>query len=195
MRAGVYVYAAGSIVAGILDLIWGDFENAHQPIQAFGDHIPGREILAYIAAIWLAAGGAAMLWRRTARAGAGALAVIYFIFAVFWLPRFYTAPHFFGFQIPVLIGLLVGVAQQLILVAAAAIVYASFAPRNSAWLSRAPLAVRSTFGLSSIAFGLAHFTSIRFVSAMVPKWMPLGGGFWAILSGIAFILAGIAILS
>jgi uncharacterized membrane protein YphA (DoxX/SURF4 family) len=30
---------------------------------------------------------------------------------------------------------------------------------------------------------------------MVPKWMPLGGGFWAILSGIAFILAGIAILS
>jgi uncharacterized membrane protein YphA (DoxX/SURF4 family) len=195
MRAGVYVYAAGSIVAGILDLIWGDFENAHQPIQAFGDHIPGREILAYIAAIWLAAGGAAMLWRRTARAGAGALAVIYFIFAVFWLPRFYTAPHFFGFQIPVLIGLLVGVAQQLILIGAAGIVYASFAPRNSAWLSRAPLAVRSTFGLSSIAFGLAHFTSIRFVSAMVPKWMPLAGGFWAILSGIAFILAGIAILS
>src|SRR5229473_2835272 len=93
MRAGVSVYAAGSIAAGILDLIWGDFEAAHQPIQAFGDYIPGREILAYIAAIWLIAGGAAILWRRTAQVGALALAAIYFIFAAFWLPRFYTAPH------------------------------------------------------------------------------------------------------
>jgi uncharacterized membrane protein YphA (DoxX/SURF4 family) len=195
MRAGIYVYAGGSIAAGILDLIWGDFENAHQPIQAFGDHIPGREILAYIAAIWLAAGGAAILWRRTARAGAGALAAIYFIFAVFWLPRFYTAPHLLGFRIPLLIGLLGGVAQQLILVAAAGIVYASLATRDSAWLSRARLLVRWTFGLSSIDFGLGHLTDVRVVAAMVPKWMPLGGDFWAILTGIAFVLAGIAILS
>jgi uncharacterized membrane protein len=195
MRAGVYLYAAGSIAAGILDLIWGDFETAHQPIQALGNHIPGREILAYIAAIWLVAGGAAILWRRTARAGAWALAAIYFIFAAFWLPRFYTAPHVFGFRIPVLIGIVVGIAQQVILVAAAGIVYTSLATRGSAWLSRVPLLVRWIFGLSSIDFGLAHFTSVRFVSAMVPKWMPLGGDFWAILTGIAFMLTGIAILS
>lgn len=61
MRAGIYMYSAGSIAAGIPDLIWGDFEPAHQPIQAFGDNIPGRQLLAYIAAIWLIAGGAAML--------------------------------------------------------------------------------------------------------------------------------------
>jgi uncharacterized membrane protein YphA (DoxX/SURF4 family) len=30
---------------------------------------------------------------------------------------------------------------------------------------------------------------------MVPKWMPFGGNFWAILTGIAFVLAGISILS
>ena len=30
---------------------------------------------------------------------------------------------------------------------------------------------------------------------MVPKWMPWGGGFWTILTGIAFVLAGIAMLS
>src|SRR5438270_14014170 len=91
VRGGLYLFAAGSIAAGILDLVWGDFEAAHQPIQALGDHIPGREILAYIAAIWLIAGGTAILWRRTARAGAWALGVIYFIFAAFWFPRFYTA--------------------------------------------------------------------------------------------------------
>ncbi len=189
------MYAAGSIAAGILDLIWGDFEAAHQPIQALGDHIPGREILAYIAAIWLIAGGAAIIWRRTARAGAWGLAAIYFIFAAFWLPRFYTAPHLVGFRIPLLIGLLAGIAQQLILVAAAAIVDDSLTTRDSAWLSRAPLLVRWTFGLSAIDFGLAHLTGVREVAAMVPKWMPLGGNFWAMLTGIAFVLAGIAILS
>ena len=30
---------------------------------------------------------------------------------------------------------------------------------------------------------------------MVPAWIPFGGNFWAILTGIAFVLAGIAILS
>src|SRR5581483_11688288 len=89
--AGMCVFAAGSIGAGVLDLIWREFEPAHQPIQALGDHIPGREVLACVAAIWLIAGGAALLLRRTQRSGAAALAAIYVIFGAFWLPRFYTA--------------------------------------------------------------------------------------------------------
>ena len=93
MRGAILLYAAGSISAGIFDLIWGEFEAAHQPIQALGDRIPGRAVLAYIAAIWLIGGGAAILWRRFAREGATALAAIYLIFAGFWLPRFYSAIH------------------------------------------------------------------------------------------------------
>src|SRR3954454_4097954 len=105
MRVAIYAYAAGSIAAGVLDFIWGEFEAAHQPIQALGDHIPGREMLAYAAAVWLVAGGAAIVWRRTARAGAAALGAIYFIFTAFWLPRLYTAPHLLGFRLPVIAGL------------------------------------------------------------------------------------------
>src|SRR4051795_4924975 len=86
VRGGLYLFAAGSIAAGILDLIWGDFEAAHQPIQALGDHIPGRALLACIAAICLIGGGTAILWRRFARAGVLALAGIYLVFAMFWLP-------------------------------------------------------------------------------------------------------------
>ncbi len=111
---GILVYATGTIAAGIMDFIWGDFDASHQPIQAFGDHIPGREILAYISALWMIAGGAAILWRRSARAGGAALASIYFVFAMFWLPRFYTAPHFLGIRIPVFIGVLTGVGIELI---------------------------------------------------------------------------------
>src|SRR5690348_17455408 len=114
-RVGVYFYGLATVAAGIMDLVWGDFEAAHQPIQALSDHVPGRQILAYLVGVWMVAGGAAMLSRRTVRAGAAAVAVVYFIFTVFWFLRLYTAPHALGFRIPIFIGVLAGVFQQLIL--------------------------------------------------------------------------------
>jgi uncharacterized membrane protein len=194
MRVGVYVYGMATVAAGIFDLVWGDFDASHQPIQAFGDHIPGVEILAYITGVWMIAGGAAILWRRTAKAGAAALAVIYFIFAVFWLPRFYTAPHFLGFRIPVFIGVLGGIGTQLIVVAAGALVYASLATHSSSW-PRTILIARWIFGLCSVDFGLTHLTGVKGNVVYVPKWMPLGGEFWVIVTGLCFVLAGLAILS
>lgn len=194
-RVGVYVYGWATVAAGIMDLVWGDFEAGHQPIQAFGDYIPGRKIFAFIIAVWMVAGGAAMLSRRTARAAATAVAIVYFIFAIFWVPRLYTAPHVLGFRIPVLIGVLAGVFQQLILVVPGVIVYESLATRGPSLPQKSVVVARWTFGLGSVLFGLAHLTGVQFVAPMVPKWMPLGGEFWAILTGICFVLAGVAILS
>jgi uncharacterized membrane protein YphA (DoxX/SURF4 family) len=194
MKLGVYLCGLATIAAGIFDLVWGDFDPSHQPIQAFGDHIPGRELFAYITAVWMIAGGAAILWRRTVKAGAAALALIYFIFAVFWLPRFYTAPLVLGFRIPVYIGVLGGAATQLIMVAAGALVYASLATHSSSW-PRTILAARWIFGLCSVDFGLVHLTGIKDNVVYVPKWMPLGAEFWVMFTGIAFVLAGLAILS
>ncbi len=194
MRLGICVYGVASAAAGILDLIWGEFDPAEQPIQAFGDHIPGVRILAYLAAICLIAGGAAILWRRTARTGAVALAVIYAIFGVFSFPRFYTAPHYLGYHVGIYLGVLGGVCQEVILVVAAAIVYAWSSTRGS--LSpRVARVARWTFGLCTIDFGLAHLTWVRSVAPNVPKWIPPGGAFWAVITGIAFVLAGLAIVS
>ena len=194
MRTGVYLYGLATVAAGIMDLRWGDFDPSHQPIQAFGDHIPGREILAYITAVWMIAGGAAILWRHSRRAGGGALTVIYFIFAIFWLPRLFTAPHVLGFRIPILLGVLAGVGSQLIVAAAGALIYASLASRGPSW-PRTILIARWIFGLCSVGFGLAHLTDITDNVVYVPKWMPLGGEFWTIFTGICFVLAGLAILS
>jgi len=191
---GILVYATGTIAAGTMDFIWGGFDASHQPIQAFGDHIPGREILAYITAIWMIAGGAAILWRRSARAGGAALAVIYFVFTVFWFPRFYTAPHFLGFRIPVFLGVLAGVGMELIASAAGALAFASLETRSSSW-PRTILITRWIFGLCAFDFGLNHLAAVADNLVYVPKWMPLGGEFWVILTGICFVLAGLAILS
>ncbi len=184
----------GSAAAGILDVIWGEFEPAHQPIQAWGDRIAHIPMLAYLAAAFLIVGGIALCIRRTAQAGAATLAVIYAIFTLFPLPRLYTAPHFLGYHVAVYIGLLLGVCQQLILFVAAAVVYALLSKTFQLSWTWARVA-RWTFGLCCIDFGLAHFINVQAVARMVPGWMPLGGASWSIITGAAFVLAGLAILS
>jgi uncharacterized membrane protein YphA (DoxX/SURF4 family) len=177
-----------------MDFIWADFDASHQPIQAFGDHIPGVTILAYITAVWMIAAGLAILWRRSARAGGAALAIIYFVFAIFWLPRLYTAPHYLGFRIPVFIGVAAGVGIELIACAGGALVYASLATRSSSW-PRTILFTRWIFALCAINFGVNHLDAVADNLFFVPKSMPLGQAFWVILTGISFVLAGLAILS
>lgn len=194
MRVGVCFYGLATVAFGILDLVWGKFEASHQPIQALGNHIPGEQVLAYIAAVWMVAAGIAILRRRTALMGAAGSALIYLIFALFWVLRFYPATRAFGFRIKVLIGVSFMVAELLLLVAPAAIVYASTASPDSVWRKRAAIAARWMLGLPPIAFGLDHLVNGQVFARIVPHWMPFGA-FWVALTGIAFLLAGTAIIS
>jgi|HubBroStandDraft_6_1064221.scaffolds.fasta_scaffold10712_2 uncharacterized membrane protein len=193
-RFSIYVYGLSSATVGVMDFIWGDFDLAHQPIQAFGGHIPGREILAHITAVWMIAAGLAVLWRRSAPAGGAALAIIYLVFAIFWLPRFYTAPHYLGFRIPVFIGVAAGLGIELIAFAGGALVWALLSTRRSS-RPRMVFITRWIFGLCAIDFGVNHLDSVADNLGYVPKWLPLGQAFWVIVTGICFVLAGLAILS
>jgi len=195
MKLGVYVYGLAAIATGVIDLVWGGFERAHEPIQAFGDDVPGQQILAYIVAIALIVGGAAVLTRRTLRGGCILLAAAYAIFTIFWLPRLYTAPHVLGFHAGVIISVLGGVCQQLILVSAAWLAYAYASQPAPLLLQRATAAGRWVFGISAVDFGLAHLTGISASAPLVPKWLPPGQDFWVVLTGIAFVLAGVAIVT
>ena len=193
-RAGVWLLAFATVAAGFFDLVWGGFDSAHQPIQAFGDNIPGRVVMAYITGVWMVAAGLGLLSRRSARTSAAALALIYLIFAIFWLPRFYNAPKYLGFHVSVLVGVFAGFGSQLIVAVAAALLYVSHTRQDALW-SRTILAARWIFGICGIDFGLGHLTNIRANFFYVPKWMPFGQEFWVILTGMCFVLAGLAILS
>ena len=78
---GRYVYGLAAIGSGICALVWR--------LQQFSDAlegVPHREILIYIMATIEILGGVAVLWPRTARAGAVALGAIYFAFALLGVP-------------------------------------------------------------------------------------------------------------
>ncbi len=195
IRLATYLFGGASVTAGLLDLVWGEFEAAHQPIGALGNHVPGQVFFAYLAAALLISGGIAVCLRGTTRAGAIALGIVYLAFALFWLPRLYTAPRILGFRFPVIIGLLGGIFMQLILVVAAVILYASVSTLTSRWHDTVTPITRWTFGLASISFGLVHLTGVAATARMIPSWMPLTPEFWTVLTGIAFAVAGLAVLA
>ncbi len=194
MKIGIWFYGLGTALIGILDIAWGDFDASHQPIQSLGKNFAGQHLLAYAAGVWLVAAGVAILWRRSARIGAAASGLIYLIFVAFWLLRYYAGIHALGWRIDVLLGISFGLAQQLLLVAPAAIVYASITSTDSLLQARTAIAARWMLGLPPIVFGLLHLIGIRVFASIVPQWMSFGY-FWAGLTGIAFILAGGAICS
>lgn len=193
MRTGVWFYGLATVVTGILDIVWGAFEGSHQPIKSFGQHIAGQKGLAYIAGVWLVAAGMAILWRRSARMGAAGSSAIYIIFAMFWLPRFYTVPHTLGFHIGILIFIVSGLAQQILLAAPGVMVYGE-TETDPVWREKQLMAARWMLGLPPIFFGLGHLINVPAIVRFVPHWVPFGS-FWTVFTGIAFVLAGSAIVS
>ena len=194
MKVGVWFYGLGTVLTGILNIAWDAFDASHQPIQSLGKNLPGQQIMAYVVGVWLVAAGLAILWRRSAKMGATASAIAYLIFAALWLFRYYAGIHALGWRIDVFAGVSFGLAQQLMLVAPAAIVYASTASPDSLLQKRAAIAARWMLGLPPVIFGICHLIGIRVFASIVPHWMSFGY-FWAGLTGIAFFLAGSAICS
>lgn len=192
MKTGVYLYGLATVAFGILDLIWGQFERSHQPIQSLVEHMPGRQLLANIAAVWMIAAGLAILWRRGARMGAAASAILYSIFTACWLLRFYNAVHAAGWRMNIVFGMLFSISQAVFLIAPALIIYVSTANEDLVSEERAETAARWVLGLPPIFFGLAHLIGMRVFANLVPHWLPFGSA-WAAFTGIAFLLAGIAI--
>jgi uncharacterized membrane protein len=193
MKVGIWFYGLGTALTGILDIAWDSFDPSHQPIKAPGQNVPGQHILPFVAGVWLLAAGLAILWRRSAKIGAAASATAYLIFVAMYLLRCNAGIHAHGWRIGVL-SIAFGLAQQLWLVAPAAIVYVSIASTDSLVQARAAIAARWLLGLPPIVFGIFHLMGIHLFASIVPSWIPFGT-LWAALTGIAFSLAGAAICS
>ncbi|MFL6351215.1 MAG: DoxX family membrane protein [Bryobacteraceae bacterium] len=181
---GIHVYGFGAIALGLVGLVWRDFASVWQPVPATTPH---RTALAYIATVLLLAGGAAVQWRRIAQAGIVVLAILYFIFALLWLPRVFGYPQIFATW--------GGFFEQLSLVAAGLVAYASLAPSHSAWPVITARIGRFFYGICVLSFALNHFFALKETARMVPAWVAPGQQFWAVATGVFHLLAGMAILS
>jgi len=180
---GIYVYAGGAILLGVLGLASGDFATTWQHV---GPNVPFREPLAYLTAGIELAAGLALLWRRTARNGALTLTLIYSVFSLAWVPK---ALVNLGDYDP--IG---NVFEQLSLVAAGLVLLATFSPTGSAVARRRPFFVL-LFGICPISFGIVHIVDMPGLLSPIPGWLPPGKMFWAYATTMGFFGAAVAILT
>jgi uncharacterized membrane protein YphA (DoxX/SURF4 family) len=182
---GRHVYGLAAIGFGICALAFHDITNWHQ-IKALGDN-PHRDIFTYIVAAIEILGGAAVLWSRTARAGAIALGTIYFAFALLGVPQIISHPlvyNSFG-----------NFFEQFSLVSGAAILYAWSGPIAPARTSKLAQIGYYSFGICVGSFALEQLFYLSATAGLVPKWIPPGQMFWAIATTAAFALAAIAMLT
>jgi uncharacterized membrane protein YphA (DoxX/SURF4 family) len=181
---GIHVFGCAAIALGLIELAWGEFATVWHPVPP---GFPLRTALVYVVAVCFIGVGIAMQLRRTAGIGLLGAATLYLLAALLWVRR---VVHF-----PMLIGTWLGFAEQFALVAAAVMWYTLMTPSDGAWRGRPYHLSRGAFGLCAITFGLAHFLAVGPTAKMVPAWIPPSQHFWAIATGVAHLLAGLAILS
>jgi uncharacterized membrane protein YphA (DoxX/SURF4 family) len=176
---GRYVFGLATIATGICALVSHNYDQLAAA--------PHHEILAYIVATIEILAGLAVLWPRTARAGAVALGAIYLIFSLLAVPLIIQQPlvyNNFG-----------NFFEQFSYVAGALILYACSgqiaAPRNA----RLAQIGRYSFALCLVSFALEQFFYPSGTITLVPKWLPPGQKFWFIATTAAFALAAMSILT
>jgi uncharacterized membrane protein YphA (DoxX/SURF4 family) len=165
-------------------LVFGDFALQWQPVPPA---TPYRTQLAYAVAVLLVLAGTSLWRRRTAMAGAAALAIL-FALCVLLLhgPQLIARPLVFVSWS--------GAAEQAALAAAGLIAFAANGG-GGAHASRLARAGRIPFAICLTLFGARHFVYLHFTASMVPGYLPPSRPFWAIATGAAHIAAGLAILS
>jgi uncharacterized membrane protein YphA (DoxX/SURF4 family) len=179
----MYMFAAVAIYLGVLGLVSGDFATNWQRVTP---DVPHRVLLAYLAAASELIAGVALLWRRTARWGALALAGIFSVFWLLWVVHVAGAPRVYDSW--------GNFFEELSAVIAGLAAFAWLSPAGSAWARRA-VTIARLYGVCCISFGATHFINFRGASGFVPKWIPPGGKFWAAATGVFFLAGAVSLLS
>jgi hypothetical protein len=164
---GRRVFGAAALAFGVVGLVW------HGSL-ALG-----------VAAAAQIAGGVAIQFARTAKAGALVLAAVYLVFTALCVPQIVAAPRTYNTW--------GNFFEQFSLLTGTALVYARFASR------RAPEAVgrigRILVGVCAVSFALEQAVYLNATAALVPAWIPPSQTFWAIATTVAFLLAAVALLT
>jgi uncharacterized membrane protein YphA (DoxX/SURF4 family) len=185
MAFGWRVYGLGVMALALVGLALGDFVLG-QPVPK---DLPGRTALAYAADTFMLVAGAAVLWRRTAAWGAGALTAYYALIVVVLMNGRVVLAHYAEY------GTYSGVAEQVAIAAGGLIVFAASARIDATLAARLTHAGQLAFGVCALLFGGAHFFYMNLTAPLVPSWLPPSQEFWAYATGVGQIAAGVALLT
>jgi hypothetical protein len=187
MKSGSYgriVFGASAVLFGAIALMWHD-EETWQILRHIWS-LPFGLILGAGMMLALMAGGIGVQFPRTARQASIVLGVVYLCFALACIPDILAGTNTFERY--------GGSFFQFLSMLCASIALYAATEANAARATALGRLVRPGLGVCAISFTLGQALLPRETASLVPKWIPPGQMFWAILTTIAFALAAIAIL-
>jgi len=191
MRAVIpdrYLFAAGLLLFGVLNIVFGTFNMQWQPIAG----IPYMSGFARGAgAVCIAAALGLLVPRAAAWAAVLSAAALLLLY---WVPQALAATHA-GANI----GAWLPMAENTAMLCGAVTVMATTVKGTALDRSWLPgpvvvLAARIGFGLSCVVFGLCHFAYADFTAQMIPAFIPFHLPL-AYITGAGHLLAGLALVS
>jgi hypothetical protein len=179
---GLHVFGTAVFAFGVITLVWPDY---YDWLQLGYLNAPELRLFCYAAAAAQIAGGVAIQFRHTAKAGAATIAAVYGLVAVLSFPQIVAAPGTFSpwgdffLEFSMALG--------------AAIVYAKL---SSIWRpSTLDRIARMLLGLCAISDALYQAFYPKVTADLVPTWIPPGQMFWTVATTMFFGLAGLALLA
>ena len=190
--SGHAFFAATMVGLGVLGLVQRDFPPTWAGVPKSA---PGREVLIYLCAVVSVSTGIGLVWQRASLVASRVL-LVYFLA---WLVLFRMS---YLFVAPGVEGTWWACGDTAVMAAGAWVLYAWFTAEQAGDGSRLAFArgdsgvriARVLYGLGLIPFGIAHFTYLARTVSLVPGWLPWHLG-WAYFTGVAFIAAGVAVLT
>jgi hypothetical protein len=171
---GRNVFGVAALAFGLITLAWHDNNEG-----------PQLRYIVYAAAVVLIFGGAAIQFRRTAKAGAAVLGAAFLVFVLQCVPGIFAAPRMYNSW--------GNFFEQFSLLSGAVLVYACL---SSAW---PPETLNRTghilLGICAASFALEQAFYLGATANVVPKWIPLTQMFWAITTTVLFALGAVALLT
>ena len=141
-----------------------------------------NHVAAYITAVILIFTSLAILVGKMVRAASFELSVFTILISLFHLTHLHNVLHDAGAR--------TGLLEPLALGAGALMLHAL---THQLTIPPSASIARILYGVSMIIFGIQHFEVFKFIVSLIPNWIPLHN-FWAVFTGIVFIVAGLAIL-
>jgi hypothetical protein len=179
---GRHVFGAAALAFGFIALAWHDYKDWDQ-LRFILNATDGPVVFYFIAAVQIA-GGAAIQFRRTAKAGAIVLGAVYLVLALLVVPLIVAKPRIYNSWD--------NFFEWFSLTIGAAIVYARMSP---SWTPETLRRIgRILFGICVASFTLEQAFYLDNTAVLVPRWLPPSQQFWAVTTTIFFALAAVALL-
>ena len=177
------LFGGAAVLCGLIALMWWDAETWQTLHQIWS--LPLGTVIGGCLMSGEISGGIAMQFARTVRLASIVLIVVYGLFSLACIPGIAAAPamyeHYPSFF------------EQFAAFSGAIALYAATEANTARGKALGRLA-RLGFGACAVSFGLTQIVYFRATAGLVPKWIPPGQIFWAVLTTVAFGLAAIAIL-